>query len=132
MLGSTNWASDRVYSYEDIPDRSDKGLYFHDTHGGIILPGIPGMYLSSVSVMHYDQNSKGVRYAIQEGCEGNEGNRKLTSYFASGKECVFNMPVVIDETTSLESEAGKSYVIQVRDRGGYITKIKVIYTKTKP
>ena len=132
MLGSTNWASDRVYSYEDIPDRSDKGLYFHDTHGGIILPGIPGMYLSSVSVMHYDKNSKGVRYAIQEGCEGNEGNRKLSGYFESGKECVFNMPVVIDETTSLESEAGKSYVIQVRDPGGYITKIKVIYTKTKP
>ena len=133
-LGSTNWTSDRVYSYEDIPDRSDKGLYFHSTHGGIILPGIPGMYLSSVALMHYDKNSKGVRYAIQEGCEGvgDEGNRKLSGYFASGKECVFDMPVVINETTSLESEAGRPYVIQVRDAGGYISKIKLVYTKTKP
>ncbi len=122
-LGSTNWSASRVYSYENIPDRSDKGLYFHSTHGGIILPGIPGMYLSSVSLMHYDKNSKGV---------GDEGNRKLSGYFASGKECVFDMPVAINETTSLESEAGKPYVIQVRDAGGYISTVKVVYTKTKP
>ena len=133
-LGSTNWDAARVYSHENIPDRSDKGLYFHDTHGGVILPGIPGMYLSSVSVMHYDKKSKGVRYAIQEGCEGvgDEGNRKLTSYVASGKECVFNLPVTDASPAALESEAGKPYVIQVRDSGGYITEIKVVYTKTRP
>lgn len=131
-LGSTNWTSGRVYSYENIPDRSDKGLYFHGTHGGIILPGIPGMYLSSVSLIHYDKNSKGVRYAIQEGCEGNEGNRKLSGYFASGTECLFNMPVAINDTTSVESVAGKPYVIQVRDAGGYISTVNVVYTKTKP
>ena len=135
-LGSTNWSTARVYSYENIPNGSEKGLYFHDTHGGIILPGIPGMYLSSVSLMHYDANSKGVRYAIQEGCEGvgagKEGNRKLSGYFTSGKECVFNLPVTDASPAALESEAGKPYVIQVRDAGGYITEIKVVYTKTKP
>ena len=104
------------------------GQYRKKAHGYFMFPKLEG----EIAPLYYDKNSKGVRYAIQEGCEGNEGNRKLTSYFASGKECVFNMPVVIDETTSLESEAGKPYVIQVRDSGGYISTVKVVYTKTKP
>ncbi len=136
---SAVWTTSKVYSHDDIPESSGKGLYFHDTHGAIILPGVSGMYLSSVSVSvaHYNGTEKGVRFAIQEGCagmgDGKDGNRKLnTTRFVSGQECVFNLPVTDASPAPLESVAGKPYVIQVRDKGGYIGKVKVIYTKTRP
>lgn len=136
---SATWSTSRVYSHDDIPESSGKGLYFHGTHGGIILPGVSGMYLSSVSVSlaHYNGTEDGVRFAIQEGCvgmgDGKDGNRKLNATrFVSGQECVFNLPVTDASPAPLESVAGKPYVIQVRDGGGYIGKVKVIYTKTRP
>lgn len=129
-LGFIDKNADRSYSWAASSAEGKKALCFASTSGLINLPGIEGMYLKQVTVEHYSGGSR--RFAIRDNFGESGGNRLLLGYQASGAATRFTFPVEGASLGTMESEAGKSYCLEVRDANTKICEIILVYSDIKP
>ena len=100
----------------------------------ITLPGIPGMYLKSVSMQNGSNNGRTFTLIKTPPIDEDEVDISITpassTISAGPAEIIF--PYTTDEGTVINTEVGRSYKMASISGNTYITKLELIYTATEP
>ena len=118
----------------------DKTLGADSSYGLIKLPSFDGMYLKTVKIVHRTpvpstatgSDVNGFYFTLQKSTfpkvNTNSAENEATSRAKAGAELIYNFP----GTKFSNAQPGTSYDLRVRFPDMEITKLTLVYTKTKP